>query len=414
MTLFRSEALDAQRQRLHGDVFLTSPVSFKVVTAVLAALCVLALTILFTGSYTRVERVPGYLVPTGGLVKIQAGRFGSLSALHVGEGDLVQKGDALVSVEAASLTANGMSVESSSLQTLAEQQLNLENQIVLEESQLASEIGRIRAEMAAARLLISSLDSQIALQKEITKSTKSAVKDVEGILDKGFISKVEFEHRRQNWLNQQAQERLKEQERESARSQLAQLEIKLKQLPGETKSRIAQVRGQLLDIDTREAELLGQEAYVIKAPVAGRITSITSHTIGQSVVPEQPILTLMPEGSQLIAELFVPSRAIGFVEEGQETRLLYAAFPYQRFGSYPAEILKVTKTILSPREAVTPFELTEPFYRVTAALAAETLNIDGNTVALQSGMQLEANIIQERQSFVDWLLQPIRALRERS
>jgi membrane fusion protein len=161
MSLFRSDALEARKQKLHGDVFLTAPVSFKLITALLAILITIALIVLFTGSYARTERVPGYLVPTGGLVKIQAGSFGALKSLNVAEGDLVKAGDIILSVEAAQLTDGKKSVEARSLLAIEEQRQNIQNQIALEENQLASEQGRMNAEIDAIELETSSLQSQI-------------------------------------------------------------------------------------------------------------------------------------------------------------------------------------------------------------------------------------------------------------
>ncbi|MBL4836590.1 MAG: HlyD family efflux transporter periplasmic adaptor subunit [Kordiimonadaceae bacterium] len=142
----------------------------------------------------------------------------------------------------------------------------------------------------------------------------------------------------------------------------------------------------------------------------GRVVSIAGTAIGRSVQAGQPLFSILPEGSVLEAELFVPSRAVGFVEEGQEVRLLYDAFPYQRFGSFTATITKVTKTILAPNETFAPFEVKEPVYWVTAKLTAKNITARGSEIALQSGMTLQANIVLERRSFIDWLLEPLRAV----
>jgi membrane fusion protein len=413
MSLFRTEALEARKQKLHGDVFLTNPMSFQLIVGLLFVLLILVLAVLFTGSYSRTERVPGYLVPTSGLVKIQAGRFGTLNSLNVAEGDIVKAGDILLSVEAAQLMDADSSVEARSLIALEEQRRNLENQVVLENNQLESEQSRIKAEMDAVLLEMTSLKSQIKLQKEITASAEAAHADVQELLGKGYISKAESERRRQSWLSQQAQGKLREQELENAKARFEQLGIRRAQMPDEFKARVARLNSQLIDMDTREAELLGRESYVIKSTVSGRVASITTSTIGQTVLPQQPILTILPENSELVADLFVPSKAVGFVAEGQEVRLLYAAFPYQRFGSFPAKVTKVTGTILSPNEVITPFQLQEPIYRVTASLESSVLEIAGNEIALQAGMQLDANIILEDRSFIDWLLEPLRAIKGR-
>ena len=137
-------------------------------------------------------------------------------------------------------------------------------------------------------------------------------------------------------------------------------------------------------------------------------------SIGRSVDAGQALFTIMPEGSVLEAELFVPSRAVGFVAKGQEVRLLYDAFPYQYFGSHKAIITNITETILSQGELLTPFKLTEPVYRVTADIEKKTIESRDMVLSLQSGMTLKANIVLERRSFIEWLLDPLRAVRERA
>ena len=63
-------------------------------------------------------------------------------------------------------------------------------------------------------------------------------------------------------------------------------------------------------------------------------------------------MTLLPDGASLLAELFVPSRAIGFVEPGQRVRLMVDAFPYQRFGTLGGRVETVSQAVLSPNEVI--------------------------------------------------------------
>ena len=171
---------------------------------------------------------------------------------------------------------------------------------------------------------------------------------------------------------------------------------------------------QQAELEGKKTELSGRSAYTISSSVEGKVLSISMDSIGRSVQSGQPFLTILPAGSVLEAELFVPSRAIGFVEKGQQVKLLYDAFPYQFFGSHNATITAVTESILAPGEILAPFELKEPVYRVTANIEKKTIDARGKEIILQSGMTLRANIILERRSFLDWLLAPLRAVRDRA
>jgi len=125
-------------------------------------------------------------------------------------------------------------------------------------------------------------------------------------------------------------------------------------------------------------------------------------------------MTIIPEGSNLEAILYAPTKAIGFVKNGQETRLLLDAFPYQRFGSFEAEIYEVSRTVIDPREADVPFQIEEPVYKVKAKLNKQMVSAFGENVPLQPGMTLTGNIVLERQSFLDWILTPLRAVVNRN
>ena len=412
--MFRAEALEAQKQKLHGDVFLTQPVTFNAILFLVFAIVAVVVTLLVTGSYARSEHVTGHLVPSKGLVRLQASQFGTLSNFYVQEGDQVDAGQPLADIIVAKTTLDGYSVAKKSLEALAQQKAVLETQVALEQNQLEAELAQRASEKAETQLRITSLENRRILQQQITSSAKAAFTDVQEILGKGYISKVESERRRQTWLSQQAQEQRLAQEMVEANAKLEQLNIRLLQLPNESKQRLARLHTQITNLDGRLIDMEGQQAYSVTAPVKGRVVSVTSNNIGRSVQAGQPLLSILPEGSILEAELFVPSRAAGFVEKGQEVRLLYDAFPYQRFGSYSAKITGVTETILAPNETLSPFEIKEPVYRVTAAIAADEVMARGKEIALQSGMTLKANIVLERRSFLEWLLEPLQAAGGRS
>lgn len=114
------------------------------------------------------------------------------------------------------------------------------------------------------------------------------------------------------------------------------------------------------------------------------------------------------------ATLFAPSRAIGMARPGQEVRLMYDAFPYQRFGSFSGRIVAISRAVLAPDEVDAPVKLQEPVYEIHVALDRQHVEAFGQALALQPGMTLNADVVLDRRSFLDWLLEPIRAVRNRA
>jgi len=130
-----------------------------------------------------------------------------------------------------------------------------------------------------------------------------------------------------------------------------------------------------------------------------------------------PLLSIVPAGSKLAAELFSPSRAIGFVRPGQEVLLRYAAFPYQKFGTYRGKVAVISRSAVSPSELspqlaglTSLFGANEPVYRIKVTPASQTAIAHGEPVPLQPGMQLEADVLIERRRLIEWVLDPLFTL----
>ena len=164
----------------------------------------------------------------------------------------------------------------------------------------------------------------------------------------------------------------------------------------------AQVAGQA-------ANAAGARSYVLRAPVAGRVTALTAR-IGQPANAQVPLMAIVPAGSVLRAELAIPSSAIGFIKPGQAVRLAIDAFPYQRFGTVNGKVLTVSASAISrtgPNGAV--FAV----YPVTVALDQFGVEAFGRREPLISGMTLTARIVTEQQSLLEWLFEPLYAVRRR-
>ena len=81
-SLFRQEALDHKRDTWLGEVLITRPTSFGVLTAMFLCIALGTLIYLGWGEYTKKARVSGYLVPDQGLLKIFSQQTGAVTQLH--------------------------------------------------------------------------------------------------------------------------------------------------------------------------------------------------------------------------------------------------------------------------------------------------------------------------------------------
>ena len=412
VSLFRPEAVDFRRDALAGSLPLPPPpaqagIAWLLVGAILGIAVFLA-----TGQYARKAAAIGYLTPSLGIAKVLPPRAGVVTAVAVHEGQVVADGAPLVTVRVEEADAHGGDVGRSVVAALERQRSQLLAQIGLEQAKAAAEAAALRTQLADLAAESATLRAELALQRQRTDVAEQQVAAGRAVVGRGDIARVELQRREDNALAQrQALVGLARQIAEK-QAQTDQQRQALAQLPNATAGSIATLRGSIAEIDTRLADRRGQSGYLLRAPVAGRVSALQAR-VGMTVDPAIPLLAIVPQGSALQAELLVPARAIGEVTPGQRVRLAYDAFPFQRFGLQGGRVATVSRTLLRPAELLAPVVVSDPSYRVTVTLDHQDIAVGDRTLDLAPDLTLHAEILFDRRSLLDWLLEPVATVRRR-
>ena len=409
--LFRQEAIDFLHQRRSwGEVVSLQPISSTILSWSLAGSVAFLLCFLTIAQYARKETVIGYLTPTFGTAKIFVPQQGFIKKLHVKEGQEVAEGDPLLTVVTSQISANGDDVNATVLAVLAQQRDVVERQIAAEERRTASEHDRLTSTIKGIEGETAQLEDQRNIQNERLMLSESFVSTGAKLSASGALPPIELKRREQAALEQRQNLASLDQHITARRTQLTDARHTLEQLPIVAAERIRVLRNDLSSIEQRVAEVDGRRAYVIKAPTSGRVSTLQA-TVGQIADPRHMQLEIIPLDSTLQAELFFPTRAFGFVRPGQQVRILYDAFPYQKFGTYRGSVRKVSHTILTSNDTTGPITLKEPAYRVTVALERPDIDAYGLKMPLQPDMLLKADVVLEQRSLMKWLLGPVLSTR---
>lgn len=172
------------------------------------------------------------------------------------------------------------------------------------------------------------------------------------------------------------------------------------------------LKSKLADIDQQLANSQSRRAIEIRAPGAGRVTSIIGHP-GQMIAAGAPMLTIVPEGADMQAELLAPSRAVGFIRAGERVRLRYSAFPYQKFGQSWGRVVSVADAALRPEElqllppGARPPEQGGTYYRIRVKPDRPTVTVYGEEEPLKASMQVEAYVLLDRRPLYQWIMAPL-------
>ncbi|MDF3127025.1 HlyD family efflux transporter periplasmic adaptor subunit [Rheinheimera sp. 1928-s] len=411
-SLFRSKALQAQQQRLEGQVSIVQPVSSSVLCFCLVFILLSLLLLLHQASFSRKETVVGYLKPSSGVVRIQSQRSAVLKQLYIQDGTLVQAGQKLALLSTDEYLAAGESLTEHLQSSLALQlALNAQKRLELIQSfeqqrqQLAAQISNVKRQLAENQRQQQLLSQRIGLQTQRLLSQQD-------LALKGHLPKLQLEQQQDQHLMLQQQLAEVQTLAQSILQQQIQWENQLQALPVEQQRQLQQLQAERLSLEQQKTELLARKEVVLTAPVAGRVTNLVV-SAGQYLQGSQVLMQVLPESDFLYAQLLVPTRAFGFIQPGQTTWLRFDAFPYQRFGLYQGEISQLSKAVLMAQDPDSPVQIQEPVYQVQVRLDQQFIEAYGEQMPLQAGMLLSADIVLEQRSVLSWLLEPLFSLKGR-
>ena len=409
--VFRREALEFQQyQRQWGEVVLLQPVSSKLLAWSLAVAVALIVAFLCIAQYARKDTAVGYLTPTAGTAKVFAPRQGVIKSVDVTEGQDVQEGQPLFRVATSQVAEDGEDVNAAMLGILTTQKMALSRQIAAEEQRTASERERLTASLSTLVSEASRLNDQATMQDLRTQIGDSLVAAASKLTAKGLMSEMERKHREEAVLDDKEKLASLGQQAAALQDRINEVRYSLEQLPTVMAGKLQPLRNDLAGAEQRIAEINGHRAYVVRAPITGQVSLLQAH-VGQTVDPQRLELEIIPAHSVLQAQLFVPARAAGFVRVGQRVRILYDAFPYQKFGTYGGRITEVSQTILTASDVSGPVALREPAYRVVAALDRPDIETRERKIPLRPDMLLKADIILEKRTLMSWLIEPLLSTR---
>lgn len=415
MSLFRAEVFENKRFRLHGEVLLVGARSNWAWVGLLVGIVVSVGVWVSTGHYARTESAIGYVVPDGAMTRILPTRAGVVTSLTVKEGDIVKAGQPLATIVVEQSSSDRVHPATENLASIDRQHALVGRQIGLSQKTGTDEGAKLAATITQSKSQLLALDDQIASQTRLVQSARDSFEPLTEAANDGYVSKIEYEARRQQFLSAQVQLAQLQSQKAQVGGQFRQAEVALAELPAQTLSRINDLMTSQQQLVEKRIDVENARAYVITAPVSGRVSALQT-SAGATVTAQSPLMSIVNDSARMQAELYAPSRAIGFARVGQEVRLMYDAFPYQRFGSFAGRITAISRTVLAPNEIDAPVqsETKEPMYRIKVSIADQNVLAFGDRVRLQPGMTLKANIVLDRRSFLDWLLEPINAVRNRA
>jgi HlyD family secretion protein len=380
----------------------------------------------------------GELVVTGETKQVQHVDGGTIVAIPVKIGSMVEKGDVvlrlddtqvrielgIVQSQVAQMKAMmaRLVAERDGAETLSFDGLNLAPEITREERKLFDENRVMRAnQKQQIEMQISQLRNQIKGLREQEKANLSENDLIaeelamqEGLVEKGLAKASELRGLRRQMVRIEGTvgdlvARIAE-----AEGQISELNVRLMSVDQtsrtELQKEIVSVEAKLGELEQRALQLTHRlERTVVKAPESGTIYDLQAHTVGGVVAPGQVIMAIVPKDSKLDVHVKVAPTDIDRIFVGQTARMRFTAFNRQT----TPEIVGAVDII--PAATVVDKATNLPFYKTSVTFAPDDLG--ELATKLTPGMPVEVYIETEERTVISFLSKPFtdqitRAFRE--
>jgi membrane fusion protein len=410
--LFRQEAIDAQREKFFGETTDARPLPMWAFTALAAGVAFLVIAVGIWGQYTRRERVEGFLASDIGAARVSFSDAGRIAELMIKEGDAVTKGMPMARVSFERATGQTRSTAAVVAGELGQRRESLEREQAQIRELGAQQVTQIRRRVLDLQNEISQLDRESRLQEQRLASAREQAKKFEDLGREKFASEIMVRQKRDEVTDQELKVQSLRRSRATLERDLAAAKLDMPAAELKARAQADQLSRQISELQQTLVQEDAKRESLILAPIDGIATNIAV-SVGQSVAADTGFATILPKGSMLRVELLVPTRAIGFISKGREVVMRYEAFPYERFGQYRGVVQDISQAVWSPGEKVGPLAIKEPVYRVTVALEKQTVTAGTQEVALKSGMLVNADILLDKRTLLEWLFEPVMQLRGR-
>ncbi|HEX8010734.1 MAG TPA: HlyD family type I secretion periplasmic adaptor subunit [Casimicrobiaceae bacterium] len=417
-----------------------SPLPRLVLYVLLALLTGLMLWAVF-GRLDIIATADGKLVPRSYLKIVQPAEGGVVREILVEEGQRVQPGQPLLRLDPSVAEADTRALQNElAMRRLQVRRIDAEladgllrklpedpdDAYARAEAQFRANRQAYRDQVAQEMTTIKRTGQELRAALEVQTKLQRTVPIYQTMAERfdtlkreGFVSEMYQLERERDKIEKEQDLKAQEFTVESLRASLAQAEQRLAQV---TSSYRAQLHGERAQADAQVKKLtedLAKQRYrntlvELRAPHGGVVKDLAAHTQGTVVSPGTVLLTLVPQGDELQAEVMVKNLDVGFVRPGQQAKVKLVAYPFQKYGLIAGTVTRVSadasETASGRAENVDAEgkSAVNATYRARIALPVQRLRLEDSELPFVSGMQVTAEIRLGERTVLEYLLAPVQ------
>ncbi|AZG97850.1 TPA: HlyD family type I secretion periplasmic adaptor subunit [Proteus mirabilis] len=373
--------------------------SFMMITILLIFLVIFVIWA-WNSNLEEVTRGQGSIIPSSREQIIQTLDAGILKSMQVKEGDIVEKGQVLLTLDDTRTSA-----------ILRESEAKVAN--------LEAIRARLKAEAYSTELsfpeglsteLVTRETTVYNIRKDALKSGIDNLQQSKTLLDReiaitkpivaqGAMSAVE----------------LLRMERQSADIQL-QIDEKKNKYLTEAGAELVKTEAELAQARENMAGRADPvERALIRAPLRGIVKNIRINTVGGVISAGQDIMEIVPLEDQLLVEAYISPRDVAYVRAGMPALVKLTAYDYAIYGGLEGVVTLVSPDTLHDQKRPSDLKLNqdEAFYRVLVTTQSSHLtDKNGKELPVIPGMIASVDIKTGEKTVFQYLIKPITRMKQ--
>ena len=386
-----------------------------------------------------------------GQVKVESSRKtiqhlegGIVAKILVHEGDLVQQGQTLLTLESTQIDAQvnmlkdqmaaeqastaRFNAEKNNLAHIAFPKILLEHQkvstvaeIMRNESYLfntrrntlSNEINLLNGQKREVEGEIVALNDQIKASDKTIGYLRDELNANEKLADKGFVSQPHLLEFKRSLSTEEDKQGEYQANIARARQKINEVGLRIATLKHEYTAQASNALKDSQDkiFDLQERTRIPEDVMRrqnITSPVTGRVVDLKVHTVGGVIAAREPLMDIVPEQRELIVQSHVALSDIDDVRLGMDAEVRLSAYKQRTTSLVKGKVIYVAPDSLVDEASKTAY------YPVHVKVDTKSMQEAGDNIKLYPGMPAEVYIVTQTRTAAQYLFEPILSTLRRS
>ncbi len=374
-------------------------------------------------------RASGEVIPSGSVIEIQHLEGGIVSDIFVRDGELVERGDALVRLDSSAALSQQMEIDaraaileirSERLRAFVENRRPNYRRVPKKFSKI------VQTEMAIFKQQEEEIENELTILKHQKKQRMAELETLrsqsnkligrarilfqqlnmrEALLAKGLVSRVLYyqtlvQHGTAVGELQEVKSKIVR-----ARSAIGEADSKIKQARSSHLNKaldeLGSVTAEWASVNETAVALRDRVTRLeIRAPVRGIVKGLIPNALGGVIQPGGMISEIVPVDEELVVEARINPSDIGHIRRGQEVEVKITTYDFSRFGSIDGRVVNISGTTFKDKEG-------EVYYKAEITLEKNYVGNNKSKYPILPGMISDISIGTGERTLLKYLFKPI-------